>query len=181
MGYNRTLECSVDAKASSFLSKWQWLRFFFHSSGGCSCLTLDALLTVLFLSLLPGRGSIMMRYIVHSIYHNNATESYSECRRNASSFVLIHLSEVEPPFVHSIQACVGACNFGERVVTKLFMLILLHLQHYYFCTGSVKYLFHLCKRQIDDPGRFLKANPFLWKPYAFSFVLWNPTDDIPTY
>lgn len=119
VGYNRTLECSMDAKASSFISKWQWLWFFFHFSRGCSCLTLDALLTVLFLSLLPGRGSIMMRYSVHSIYHN-ATEKYSKRRRNTSSFVLIHLSEVEPYFIHSIQARVGACNFGGRVITNLF-------------------------------------------------------------
>lgn len=119
VGYNRTLECSMDAKASSFISKWQWLRFFSHSSGGCSCLTLDALLTVPFLSLLPGRGSIMMRYSEHSIYHNNATESYSGCWRNTSSFVLLHLSEVEPSFIHSIQACFGACNFGEIAITPI--------------------------------------------------------------
>lgn len=151
VGHNRTLECSMSAKTSSFISKWQWLRFFFHSSGGCSCLTLDALPTVPSLSLLPGRGSVMMRYSVHSIYHNNTTESYSECRHNTSSFVLIHLSEVEPYFIPSIQACVGACNFGERVITNLFMLILLHLQHYYFCTCSVNYPFHLLE-QMSNVG-----------------------------
>lgn len=68
-----------------------------------------------------------------------------ECRRDTSGFVLIHLPEVDPSFIHSIQACVGACNFGERAITDLVMLISLHLQHYYFCTSFIKCLFYLSK------------------------------------
>lgn len=153
-GIYRAPECSMGAKAPSFLSKWQRLRFFFHPSGGCSCLTLDALLTVLFLSLLPGRGS-NMRCSVHSIYHNNATESCIGGRHATPrpGFALIHLSEVGP-LVCSPHSCLcwrtwlwGKGWSQTYSIHAEFAAFTTRL----FCTSSVKYPFHL-RKQMTNGG-----------------------------